>query len=286
MSRLLDGKAVAAKLREDLKQRLSREFGDGPRPGLAVLLLADDAASRKYAQSKAKSCAELGLECTIHDMAGQHGNWRDRLRELGNDPKVHGIMIEQPLPRDVDPLELYGLMPAEKDVEGVSQLNLGQLVLGHPRLVASTPAAVMAILDHYEVPLAGRRAVVVGRSNVVGKPLVHLLLARDATVTCAHSRTTDLVAETSRADVLIVAAGVPHLIGPQHVRQGAHVIDVGINFKDGRMVGDVDTDAVLDKVAAITPVPGGVGPVTTVLLLSNLVEAATHQRAPTAAPRA
>jgi len=272
----LDGNAVARAIKHELGRRLAAL---DRRPGLAVVLLKAGAASRKYAESKVKACREMGMDCTVHDFTDdlRPDVLHRRVRSLASDPGLHGLFVEHPLPADVDPIALYACIPAEKDVEGISYENLGRLLLGRPAMVASTAAACMAILDHYEVPIARRHAVVVGRSNIVGKPLWALLVARDATVTTCHSKTPDLAAETSRADILVVSVGHSRLIGREHVREGAIVVDVGINFEGGKMVGDVDFDAVHDRVSAITPVPGGVGPVTTAMLLSNLVETTTRQ---------
>lgn len=278
---VLDGHEVARAVRAEIRQRLEREFADLPRPGLAVVLLKNDAASRKYAASKGKACRELGLSCQVHDLslvASDRPEVHARIGAIAADPNVHGLFIEHPLPSHIDPIALYAEIPPEKDVEGISCANMGRLMLGRPCMVASTAAAVMRILDHYAVPLAGRLAVVVGRSNVVGKPVGALLLARDATVVTCHSHTPDLVAETARADVLVVSAGHPRLIRAEHVREGAVVIDVGINFEHGRMVGDVAFEEVRPKAASVTPVPGGVGPVTTAMLLSNLLRSAAGAR--------
>lgn len=278
---ILDGHEVARAVRDEIRQRLEKEFVGRVRPGLAVVTLTADPAARKYAESKMKACRELGLPCGLHDLAAVAADsaaLHERICAIANDPAVHGLLIEHPLPADLDPIQLYAEIPPQKDVEGLSHANMGRLMLGRPHIVASTAAAVMRILDHYGIQLAGRRAVVVGRSNIVGKPVGALLLARDATVVTCHSRTPDLAEETKRADVLVVSAGRPRLVGPAHVREGAVVVDVGINFENGRMVGDVDFAAVRDKVSAITPVPGGVGPVTTAMLLYNLVEAAVTQQ--------
>lgn len=278
---LLDGNEVARVVREEIRADLARRWPEGARPGLAIVMLSSDAASRKYAESKIRACAELGMRCTLHDLAdcaADIGAIGYRLRQISADPAVHGLLVEHPLPPGVDPVALYACIPPEKDVEGISCENLGRLVLGSPLMVASTAAAVMRILDHYDIVLAGRRAVVVGRSSIVGKPLAALLLMRDATVVHCHSRTPDLAAETCRADVLVAAAGMPGLIRAEHVGEGAVVVDVGINFENGRVVGDVDFDGVRPRASAITPVPGGVGPVTTAMLLSNLLRTADRQR--------
>lgn len=273
---LLDGNGVAQHVYASLRDRL----GTLPLvPGLAIVLLRDDAPSRKYAAAKMKHCRNMGMACDLHDLsqAATTDEWEERVRALAADPRVHGIFVEHPLPPEVDPVRLYDLIPSEKDVEGIGHSNLGKLMLGRPGLAPPTPAAVMAILDHHAMPLEGRRAVVVGRSDIVGKPLAALLLARHATVVMCHSRTPDLAAETTRADILVVAAGRPGLIHGGHVREGAIVVDVGTNFVDGRLVGDVDFESVAPRCSAITPLKGGVGPVTTAMLLRNLVDTAERQ---------
>ena len=276
---LLDGNAVAQHVYASLRERLDTL---SVVPGLAIVLLRDDAPSRKYAAAKMKHCRTMGIACTLHDLsqAASTGEWEERVQALATDSQVHGIFIEHPLPPGVDPIRLYDLIPSEKDVEGIGHGNLGKLMLGRPGLVPPTPAAVMAILDHHAVPLEGRRAVVVGRSDIVGKPVAALLLARHATVVMCHSKTPDLAAETTRADILVVAAGRPGLVHGGHVRKGAVVVDVGTNFVEGRLVGDVDFESVAPRCSAITPVRGGVGPVTTAMLLRNLVDTAERQANP------
>lgn len=278
--RLLDGHVVARAVRAEIVEALAQRWTRPSPPSLAVVLLGGDSASRTYAESKARACAELGLRCQVHALAELGGDAEAviaRVRAIGADEGVHGVMIEQPLPPGIDFLRLYDAIPADKDVEGMGCASMGLLMLGRPGLVPATPAAVLRILDHYEVALAGRRAVVIGRSNIVGKPLAALLLARDATVVTCHSRTPDLAAETQRADIVVAAVGRPGTVKAHHIRSGAVVVDVGINFEGGRMVGDVDFASVSPRAAAITPVPGGVGPVTTAMLLWNLTHTAIRQ---------
>jgi methylenetetrahydrofolate dehydrogenase (NADP+) / methenyltetrahydrofolate cyclohydrolase len=274
----LDGLAVARKVKLQVAERV-RELAQPL--GLAVVLLAADPASRTYAESKVRACREVGIRCEVHDwthMTDAHEVYQN-LCELSANQSLQAIMVEQPYPAFLDPVILYRCIPPEKDVEGISHENLGRLLLGRPIVVAATAAACMRLLDEYAVPMEGKRAVVVGRSNIVGKPLASLLMARNATVTICHRHTPNLAEETRRADILVVSVGQAHLIGPEHVKPGAVVIDVGINFVGGHMVGDVDTEGVRGVAGAITPVPGGVGPVTTALLLLNLVETAQRQLA-------
>lgn len=276
--RLLNGKALAEEIYARLRERIAA-LPAGTRPGLAIILLRDDDASRRYAAAKMRHCQELGLACSLHDFcdAAARGAWEDPVRALAADPQVHGIFVEHPLPAEVDPIRLYDLIPAEKDVEGIGQASLGRLLLGRPGLKPPTPSAVMALLDRHGVALEGRRAVVIGRSDIVGKPMGLMLLARNATVVTCHSRTPDLAVETSRADVLVVSAGRPRLVRAEHVREGATVVDVGTNYVDGKLVGDVDFESVAPRCAAITPARGGVAPVTTALLVQNLVDTAERQ---------
>ena len=279
---ILDGVAVARAIKAQVAERVQQL---AHRVGLAVVLLASDPASRTYAESKVRACREVGIDCEVHDWT--HLTTPDAvyraLSDLSASPELHGIMVEQPYPERLDPVLLYRCIPPEKDVEGISHENLGRLLLGRPTVVAATAAACMHLLDFYKVPLEGRRAVVVGRSNIVGKPLAALLMARNATVTICHRHTPDLAAETSRADVLVVSAGRVGLVGAEHVKPGAVVIDVGINFVDHKLVGDVDAEAVRGIAGALSPVPGGVGPVTTALLLLHLLESAERQAAQAAA---
>ncbi|HEX6352937.1 bifunctional 5,10-methylenetetrahydrofolate dehydrogenase/5,10-methenyltetrahydrofolate cyclohydrolase [Actinophytocola sp.] len=243
-------------------------------PRLAVVVATDDESSAWYVRSIAKTAARSGLLCDIVEpgAAGILGE----LESLSADPTVHGIILQTPLPAGARFEELAAAISPEKDVDGANPLSLGRLTAGLPAHPPATAAAVMALLDHYEIPLAGRRVVVVGRSNVVGKPVAHLLLARDATVTICHSRTADLAQCTRSADVLVAAVGRPGLITAEHVNPHAVVIDVGTNpTADGGLVGDVDQEAVSGRAAALTPVPGGVGPVTTALLLRHTINAAT-----------
>ncbi|MEU6714730.1 bifunctional 5,10-methylenetetrahydrofolate dehydrogenase/5,10-methenyltetrahydrofolate cyclohydrolase [Nonomuraea sp. NPDC046802] len=269
----LSGKDLAAAIRAQTEA----EAAAGPQPRLAVVVATADEASLWYVRSIAKAAAGVGVACDVVDL-GQRATAEQigqTLSRLSADPNVHGVMLQTPLPAGASAQELAASIDPRKDVDGANPLSLGRLAAGLPAFPPATAAAVMALLDHYEVDLTGRRAVVVGRSTVVGKPLAHLLLDRHATVTISHSRTRDLAAVTSTADVLVAAAGRAGLIGAGHVAPGAVVIDVGTNpTDDGGLTGDVDSDAVAGVAAALTPVPGGVGPVTTALLLRHTARAA------------
>ncbi|MEU4227235.1 bifunctional 5,10-methylenetetrahydrofolate dehydrogenase/5,10-methenyltetrahydrofolate cyclohydrolase [Nonomuraea sp. NPDC026600] len=269
----LTGKELAAAIRAETAARVTA----GPQPKLAVVVATADEASLWYVRSIAKAASGVGIACDLADLGpgATATGIRERLERLSADPGVHGVMLQTPLPPGASAQELAAAIDPAKDVDGANPLSLGRLAAGLPAFAPATAAAVLALLDHYGVELAGRRAVVVGRSTVVGKPLAHLLLDRNATVTVCHSRTRDLAAVTSTAEVLVAAVGRAGLIGAEHVAPGAVVIDVGTNpTEDGGLAGDVDFTAVADRAGALTPVPGGVGPVTTALLLRHTAQAA------------
>ncbi|WP_433518141.1 bifunctional 5,10-methylenetetrahydrofolate dehydrogenase/5,10-methenyltetrahydrofolate cyclohydrolase [Nonomuraea sp. CA-143628] len=269
----LTGKELAAAIRAETAARVAA----GPQPKLAVVVATADEASLWYVRSIAKAAAGVGIAFDLADLGPETTSTeiRETLERLSADPDVHGVILQTPLPRGASAQELAAAIDPAKDVDGANPLSLGRLAAGLPAFAPATAAAVLALLDHYGVELAGRRAVVVGRSTVVGKPLAHLLLDRNATVTVCHSRTRDLPSVTSTAEVLVAAVGRAGLIGAEHVAPGAVVIDVGTNpTEDGGLAGDVDPTAVADRAGALTPVPGGVGPVTTALLLRHTAQSA------------
>ena len=270
---LIDGKAIAAALRDEIADQVA--MLPTP-PGLATVLVGDDPASAVYVASKRKQCAAAGMRDLHRHLPGDIGQAELSavLDELAVDDAVHGILLQLPLPGHLDPAPLLARIPPAKDVDGLTEASAGRLVLGTPGLRPCTPSGVLHLLDAAGVALEGAEAVVVGRSALVGKPVASLLLERNATVTTCHSRTADLATVTRRADVLVVAAGRPHMIGPDAVRPGAVVIDVGMHRRDEGLCGDVDTTAVAEVAGAITPVPGGVGPMTIAMLLRNTVLAA------------
>ncbi len=273
-ARPLTGKDLAARIRAQVADTAGARRADGRPARLVIVTATDDEASAWYVRSIASAAGKAGLDCDVADLGttATAAGIADRLAALSADPAVDGVMLQTPLPPGVALAEVSGAIDPAKDIDGANPLSLGRLAAGLPAHAPATAAAVVALLDEYAVELAGARAVVVGRSVVVGKPLAHLLLDRDATVTVCHSRTRDLAAVTSAADVLVAAVGRTHLIEPEHVRAGAVVVDVGTNpTPDGGLAGDVDP-AVADVAAALTPVPGGVGPVTTALLLNNVVD--------------
>ena len=286
-ARLIDGKAVAARVRGEVAEEVAR-FAEshGRPPGLATVLVGEDPASAVYVGGKQRASAEVGIVPFDRRLPAEasHEQVAEELEALNNDAAVSGILLQLPLPDHLDGPSLTGMIVPEKDVDGLTPINAGLLAQGSPGLRPCTPAGVMVLLEEARVELEGAEAVVVGRSNLFGKPMAQLLLAANATVTTCHSRTRDLAAVCARADVLIAAIGRPRMIGAEHVKPGAVVIDVGMNRltpeeagnKSG-LVGDVDQAAVAEIASAITPVPGGVGPMTIAMLLRNTLQAARYQ---------
>ena len=275
-AQLLDGKSLAARIRTDVKRKVSELVQRGLRPGLAVILAGDDPASAVYVRNKVRACEETGVRSTLIELPASVSEVEllERVRSLNEDRDVHGILVQLPLPKQVNAARVLEAVAPAKDVDGFHEANLGALLAGAPRLVPCTPAGVMRLLEHAAIPLAGRRAVVIGRSNIVGKPLALLLLQKDATVTICHSKSRDLERVSAEAEILIAAVGRPKLVGPAMVKPGACVIDVGVNrLSDGRLAGDVDFEAVKNIAGWITPVPGGVGPMTIAMLLENCLKA-------------
>jgi methylenetetrahydrofolate dehydrogenase (NADP+) / methenyltetrahydrofolate cyclohydrolase len=279
-AKIIDGKAVAQRIRSAIAEETRRLAGSGVQPGLAVVLVGQDPASQVYVRNKTRACAEVGFRTFDHHLPAEtsESDLHQLVRRLNADPAVDGILVQLPLPAHVDSRRLLLAIDPAKDVDGFHPDNLGRLMIGEPRFVACTPSGVMKLLAEAGTPLAGARAVVVGRSNIVGKPMALLLQAADATVTTCHSRTRDLAAEVSRADVLVAALGRPEAIQGAWIKEGATVIDVGTNRgADGKLVGDVQFAAAAERAAAITPVPGGVGPMTIAMLLDNtLISARTR----------
>ncbi|MGE5129223.1 MAG: bifunctional methylenetetrahydrofolate dehydrogenase/methenyltetrahydrofolate cyclohydrolase FolD [Sphingomonadaceae bacterium] len=276
-ARIIDGKSLAAALRADLRAEVERLAALGRRPGLAVILVGDDPASRIYVRNKMRACEETGLCWELHEFPASVDDETllARLTALDQDDRVHGVLVQLPLPPHIDAQRVLGAVSAQKDVDGFHVRSLGALLAGRPGFVPCTPAGILYMLERERVPLEGRRAVVVGRSNIVGKPMALLLLQKDATVTICHSKSGDLASITREADVLVAAVGRPRLVTAEMVKAGACVIDVGTNrLADGKLCGDVDFDRVKEVAGWITPVPGGVGPMTIAMLVSNTVRAA------------
>jgi methylenetetrahydrofolate dehydrogenase (NADP+)/methenyltetrahydrofolate cyclohydrolase len=278
----IDGKALAAKLRAQVAEDV-RMFGQSV--CLATILVGDDPASHVYVGSKHKASHEAGIESRDHRFPTDtpENEILDLLAELNADDDVDGILVQLPLPAHMDEPKVLRTVDPDKDVDGFHLLNAGRLYLGEPFLVPATPLGIMAMLAEYEVELKGKEAVVIGRSEIVGKPIAMLLLAAHATVTICHSRTVDLAAHTRRADVLVAAVGRVGLVTPDMVKPGATVVDVAMNRTEAGLVGDVDP-AVFDVAGLMTPVPGGVGPMTIALLLRNTLTAAQHRRSGVALP--
>jgi methylenetetrahydrofolate dehydrogenase (NADP+)/methenyltetrahydrofolate cyclohydrolase len=280
MATRLEGKPVAERILRDVAAETARLRAAGVAPGLAVVLVGDDPASKVYVAKKRQACRDVGIEAPeyVFPAGLSESDLLSLVRELNETKTVHGILVQLPLPKGVDERRVLDAIDPAKDVDGLHPENLGHVLIGDPHLIPCTPAGVLAILDHYGVELSGRVAVVIGRSRLVGKPVAQLLIARDATVVTAHSRTRDLPSITRQADVLVVAIGRARQIGAAHVKPGATVIDVGVNrLPDGKLAGDVDFAAVEPLVSAITPVPGGVGPTTVAMLMRNTVAACRRQ---------
>jgi len=273
----IDGKSVAAAVRSEVRERVARLARHGVVPGLATVLVGDDPASHLYVGNKEKACQEVGMR-SFGQRLGTNTGQAELLalvRELGHRQDVHGILVQLPLPPALDARAVIEALPPEKDVDGLHPVNQGRLLAGEPGLRPCTPLGVLRLIDETGVALKGARAVVVGRSLLVGKPVALLLLERHATVTVCHSRTTDLAGEVGRADVVVAATGQAGLVRGAWVRPGAVVIDVGMNRgADGKLCGDVEFAAARERAAHITPVPGGVGPMTVAMLLANTVTAA------------
>jgi methylenetetrahydrofolate dehydrogenase (NADP+)/methenyltetrahydrofolate cyclohydrolase len=280
---VIDGKAVAAQLRANLVREIEqfREQYDGEQPGLATILVGDDPGSAVYVAGKQKACEEVGMRGFNYPLPADTP--RDEVVELierlNDDRRVDGILLQLPVPEHLDGVELTGMIDPDKDVDGLTPISAGRLALGIDGLRPCTPQGVMMLIAEAGADLEGAEAVVVGRSNLFGKPMAQLLLGANATVTTCHSRTRDLAAVCRRADVLVVAVGRPRMVKADWVKPGAVVIDVGVNRTDNGLAGDVEFDAVKDVARAITPVPGGVGPMTIACLLSNTQQAARMARA-------
>ncbi len=277
---LLSGRELAAEIRAGTTAAAAELAATGRPPRLTVVVATDDEATAWYVRSIASAAAKAGIGCEVEDLGPQAtaAGIEAQLRALSQDPTVDGVILQTPLPGGARLAELAAAIDPAKDVDGANPVSLGRLMTGLPAFAPATAEAVLRLLDHHHVPLEGRRAVVVGRSAVVGKPVAHLLLDRNATVTICHSRTRDLAAVTAEAEVLVVAAGRIGMIGPDYVAPGATVIDVGTNATpDGGLAGDVDPK-VAEVAGGLTPVPGGVGPVTTALLLRHVTDAATAAR--------
>lgn len=273
MAELIDGKVVSQSVRDEVQELTSKLMDDtGIVPGLAAVLVGDDPASEIYVRNKRKACEKVGIYSEEHKLPAEttEEDLLALVNKLNDDPKIHGILVQLPLPDHINETTILRTVSPLKDVDGFHPYNVGLLVEGNPRFVSCTPAGIIRMLEYYNIDIKGKEVVVVGRSNIVGKPVSMLLLHRHGTVTICHSRTKDLKEVANRADILVAAIGRADFITGDMVKDGAVVIDVGINRKDdGKLTGDVDFDAVSEKASYITPVPGGVGPMTIAMLLYN-----------------
>lgn len=281
MGTILDGKRVAEAVRREVKEATGR-FRDryGQAPGLATILIGDDPVSRVYVGTKEKACREVGIQSFGYRLpaTSPSSEVEALLAELNARPEVHGILLQLPLPASLEEDQLIALLAPQKDVDGLHPLNQGKLFRGEAGLRPCTPLGVMRLIDESGIPIAGKKAVVIGRSTLVGKPVVMLLLERNLTVTCCHSYTLDLAREVCEADIVIAAIGQPEMIKGSWIKEGATVIDVGISrLPDGSLKGDVEFSLAKERAAFITPVPGGVGPMTVAMLLANTLQAAEQQ---------
>ena len=274
-AKILDGKAMSEKLRAEIAERVSALKAKGITPGLAVILVGNDPASEIYVRNKGKGCEEVGMYSrTIRLPEETTQQELDReIEKLNADPAIHGILVQLPLPKQLDEQAALVKILPEKDVDGFHLINAGHMLTGTEGVIACTPRGALYMIKSTGIDLNGKEAVVIGRSNIVGKPMALLLLRENCTVTICHSRTRDLAEHCRRADILVAAVGKAGFVTADMVKPGAVVIDVGINRVDGRVCGDVDFDGVFDKVAAITPVPRGIGPMTTCMLLENTMKA-------------
>ena len=277
VAKVIDGHAVARQVREECRLQAQTLMARGVVPGLAVIIVGDDAASKVYVANKVKACNEVGLTSTVYAFGADtpDAEVEAKILSLNADPLVHGILVQLPLPKHFDGKRVLAAISSDKDVDGFHLYNVGALVQGETLFPPCTPFGVQKMLEYENIRIEGQNVVVVGASNIVGKPMALMLMQKDATVVICHAKTRDLAQFTILADILVVAAGRPNLILPQMVRTGAVVIDVGINrLSDGKLVGDVDFEGVRQKASYISPVPGGVGPMTVTMLVHNTVQSA------------
>ncbi len=276
-AKIIDGKLIAKSIREEIKKKTEELIRQhGIQPGLAAVIVGDNPASRVYVNSKRKACAEVGIYSEEHALPKEMAQ-EDLLKlinQLNSNPKIHGILVQLPLPKQIDEKTIINSVSPYKDVDGFHSLNVGNLLLGSPTFIACTPLGIMKLIQSTGVEIKGKHAVVVGRSNIVGKPVAILLLAEHATLTICHSRTHDLAAVCRQADILVAAIGKPKMITGDMIKPGAVVIDVGINRVNDKLVGDVDFDSAAQVAGFLTPVPGGVGPMTIAMLLQNTLTSA------------
>lgn len=275
-AQIIDGKAIAKEIRKALAEKIKVLLEQGkPRPGLAVVLVGDDPASNLYVNMKKKACKEVGIYSEEHRLPStiRQNELLGLIDNLNSDAKIHGILVQLPLPKSLDEQEIINRIDPAKDVDGFHPINVGKLCIGEKAFIPCTPAGIMHMIDTIEYNPSGKKAVVIGRSNIVGKPMAQLLLQRNATVTLCHSKTKDLAVECRQADILVAAVGKPEMVKADWIKPGAVVIDVGINKVGTKTVGDVAFEQAKNAAGWITPVPGGVGPMTIAMLLNSTVNA-------------
>lgn len=274
---IIDGKKIANQVMEALRTEVETLTTSGVQPGLAVILVGEDPASQVYVRNKEKACGDLGIYSEVHRLSEQTTQEAliELIEKLNASSRIHGILVQKPLPSHIDEKPVIEAIAVDKDVDGFHPVSVGNLLIGDEGFLPCTPAGVMELLRAYDIPVAGRRVAVIGRSNIVGKPMAALLIREDATVTVCHSRTANLPEVTREADIVVAAVGRPRMVTADYIQPGAVVIDVGVNrLENGKLAGDVDFDAVKEKASAITPVPGGVGRMTIAMLMKNTVKAA------------
>ncbi len=276
MATIINGKEVAQKIRSNLKDKVLELKKQGKILKFAVIMVGDNSASKIYIKNKSKACEEVGIDCEeyILDAGIQMEELLGLIKNLNNREDIHGILLQSPIPKNLDIDLAFRTIAPEKDVDGFNPVNVGKLCLGQDCFIACTPSGVMKLLEEYNINVEGKNAVVIGRSNIVGKPMLQCLLNRNATVTICHSKTNNLLDITKKADIIVAAVGREKFLTADMIKEGAVVIDVGINrLQDGSICGDVDFESVKEKASYITPVPGGVGPMTVAMLMSNIVKA-------------
>ncbi len=280
MTEIIDGKGLAKKIRENLKKDVEELKKEGIIPKFAVILIGDDPASKIYVRNKNKACIEIGIDYEEHVLK-QDTTMEELLKlidKLNNNKSINGILLQSPLPKHLDINEALKRIDYKKDVDGFNPINVGKLSLGQDCFISCTPYGIIKMLEEYKIPIEGKKAVIIGRSNIVGKPLIQCLLSKNATVTVCHSKTQNIEEITKSSDIIITAMGKPKFLKENMVKQGATVIDVGINrMENGKIVGDVDFEEVSKKTSYITPVPGGVGPMTIAMLMNNIIKATKEQ---------
>ncbi|MCQ6281345.1 bifunctional methylenetetrahydrofolate dehydrogenase/methenyltetrahydrofolate cyclohydrolase FolD [Bacillus sp. EB600] len=276
-AKIINGKEIAAKKRIEIGEEVKQLKAEGVTPGLAVILVGNNQASRTYVNSKQKACKELGMYSLLIEMPEETSEEEllAKIEELNGDPKIHGILVQLPLPKHIDEIKVIETIIPAKDVDGFHPINIGRMMTGQNAFLPCTPYGIMVLLEESGISISGKNAVVIGRSNIVGKPIGQLLLNQNATVTYCHSKTKDLKLHTTQADILVVAVGKVNFIKAEHIKEGAVVIDVGINRNEaGKLCGDVAFDEVSEKAGYITPVPKGVGPMTITMLMYNTLKSA------------